>query len=79
MSVEETQDLITWIIDIKEEMGVTMLLVEHDMRVVMEISDRITVMDFGKKIAKGSPEEVGKNPEVIRAYLGEEERENGIT
>jgi branched-chain amino acid transport system ATP-binding protein len=78
MSVEETQDLITWIIDIKEEMGVTMLLVEHDMRVVREISDRITVLDFGKKIAEGSPEGVLKKPEVIRAYLGEEERENGI-
>lgn len=78
MSIEETQDLITWILDIKEEMGMTILLVAHDIRVVLEISNKITVLDFGKKIAEGTPEEIINNPDVIKAYLGEEEKENGI-
>ncbi|WP_448523103.1 ABC transporter ATP-binding protein C-terminal domain-containing protein, partial [Pseudothermotoga sp.] len=56
---------------IRDEMDITVLLIEHDMRVVMDISDVVTVMDFGKKISEGKPEDVRKDPKVITAYLGE--------
>ena len=71
MNVEETEDMARFILDIQEEMGVTILMIEHDMGVVMDISDRVCVLDFGKKIGEGKPEEVRQNPLVIKAYLGE--------
>jgi branched-chain amino acid transport system ATP-binding protein len=62
-----------FILDINEEWGVTIILVEHDMGVVMDISDRLCVLDFGQKIAEGVPEEIRHNEQVIKAYLGEED------
>jgi branched-chain amino acid transport system ATP-binding protein len=73
MNVEETEDMARFILDINEEFGMTILLVEHDMGVVMDISDRILVINFGEKITEGKPEVVAKNPLVIKAYLGEGE------
>ena len=73
MNSEEKQDLIFWIKDIQDEFGVTILLIEHDMKMVMDISDRILVINFGKPIAEGGPEEVQVHPEVLKAYLGEDE------
>ncbi|HDH86675.1 MAG: ABC transporter ATP-binding protein [Deltaproteobacteria bacterium] len=73
MNTEEKQDLIFWIKDIQDVLGVTILLIEHDMKVVMDISDRILAINFGKFITEGGPEEVHKHPEVLKAYLGEDE------
>jgi branched-chain amino acid transport system ATP-binding protein len=73
MNLEETEDIARFILDINEEWGVTIILIEHDMGVVMDISDRICVLDFGVKIAEGKPEEIRHNPHVIKAYLGEED------
>jgi len=70
MNLEETQDLMIWITDIKEDLGITLILVEHDMRLVMGVSDRIVVLNYGRKIAEGLPEEIQSNQEVIKAYLG---------
>lgn len=72
MNVEETEDMARFILDIKEDFGTTVLLVDHDMGVVMDISDRILVVNFGVKIAEGTPDEISKNPLVVQAYLGEE-------
>jgi branched-chain amino acid transport system ATP-binding protein len=72
MSLEETEDIASVILDIKEQLGVTQILVEHDMAVVMGIADRILVLDFGRVIAQGVPAEIQANPDVIKAYLGEE-------
>jgi branched-chain amino acid transport system ATP-binding protein len=72
MNVEETEDMARFVLDIKEEMGTTILMVEHDMGVVMDLADRIMVLDFGIKIAEGSPREIQKDTRVIQAYLGEQ-------
>ncbi len=73
MTAEEKEDLVFRITDIRKEMGITVILVEHDLKLVMGISDWIAVLDHGAKIAEGRPEEIQTNPEVIRAYLGDAE------
>jgi branched-chain amino acid transport system ATP-binding protein len=70
MNLEETEDMARFILDINEEWGVTTVLIEHDMGVVMDISDQVCVLDFGTKIAEGAPEEIQQNELVINAYLG---------
>ena len=71
MNQEEKEDMARFILDVNEEWGTTIILIEHDMGVVMDISDRVAVLDMGQKIAEGSPDEVRANPQVIKAYLGE--------
>ncbi|MFO7665678.1 MAG: ABC transporter ATP-binding protein [Desulfobacterales bacterium] len=75
MNSEEKQDMIFWVKDIQDELGITILLIEHDMNMVMDISDRILVLNFGSPITEGTPEEVQKHPEVLKAYLGEDDGE----
>jgi branched-chain amino acid transport system ATP-binding protein len=70
MNVEEKQDMCRFILDVNEEFGTTIVLIEHDMGVVMDISDRVVVLDYGRKIGDGSPDEVRNNQAVIDAYLG---------
>ncbi len=70
MNVEEKQDMCRFILDVNDEFGTTIVLIEHDMGVVMDISDRVVVLDYGKKIGDGAPDEVRRNEDVIRAYLG---------
>ncbi len=71
MNMEEKQDMIFWIKDIQEDLGITILLIEHDMKLVMDISDRVMAINFGKLITIGSPEEVQANEQVLKAYIGE--------
>jgi len=68
---EEKEDMARFVLDVNEEWGVTVILIEDDMGVVMDISDRVAVLDMGQKIAEGTPDEVRANPRVIKAYLGE--------
>ena len=70
MNLEEKQDMSRFILDVNDEFGTTIVLIEHDMGVVMDISDRVVVLDYGKKIGDGTPEDVRGNEEVISAYLG---------
>jgi branched-chain amino acid transport system ATP-binding protein len=70
MNVEEKEDMSRFILDVNDEFGTTIALIEHDMGVVMDLSDRVVVMDYGKKIGDGTPDEVRNNQEVIEAYLG---------
>ncbi len=72
MNLEETEDTARYILDIRDELGIPMVLVEHDMGMVMDLADRILVVDFGEPITTGTPDEVQRHPDVIRAYLGEE-------
>jgi len=71
MNQEEKEDMARFILDVNEEWGTTIILIEHDMGVVMDISDRVAVLDMGQKIAEGTPDEVRVNPAVVKAYLGD--------
>ena len=70
MNVEEKEDMSRFIIDVNEQYGTTIALIEHDMGVVMDLADRVVVLDYGKLLADGTPEEVQSNQAVIDAYLG---------
>ncbi|WP_427915634.1 ABC transporter ATP-binding protein [Ramlibacter sp. MMS24-I3-19] len=70
MNVEEKQDMCRFVLDVNDEFGTTVVLIEHDMGVVMDISDRVVVLDYGRKIGDGAPQDVRSNPDVIKAYLG---------
>ncbi len=78
MNLEEKQDLMIWLKDIQEVYGITVLIIEHDMRLVMEVSESITVLNFGQVIAQGDPALVQSHPEVLKAYLGEEGAQMGV-
>ncbi len=73
MNLEETEDMARFILDIRDELDIPMIMVEHDMGIVMDLADRIMAVDFGVAIATGTPAEVQRHPDVIRAYLGEEQ------
>lgn len=70
MNVEEKEDMARFIIDVEETTGIPILIVEHDMGVIMDISDRVVVLDFGRRVAEGTPQEISVNAEVIKVYLG---------
>jgi branched-chain amino acid transport system ATP-binding protein len=74
MNQEETEDIARYLLDLKEERGLTQILVEHNLGVVLDIADRIVVLNFGEVIADGSPDEVASDPDVQAAYLGTQHR-----
>ena len=70
LNQEETEDMARYILDIKEELGITQILIEHELRFVLDLADRVSVLDFGEKIAEGTPDEVRVDPGVVEAYIG---------
>jgi branched-chain amino acid transport system ATP-binding protein len=79
MNQEEKEDMARFILDVNQQWGTTIILIEHDMAVVMDISDRVAVLDRGRKLAEGSPAEVQRHPDVIRAYLGAADERRGVS
>ena len=77
MNAEETEDMARFVLDINEERNITIVLIEHDMKVIMDISQRVLVLNFGRKLTEGKPKDVQKHPEVISAYLGEKRSSHG--
>jgi branched-chain amino acid transport system ATP-binding protein len=70
LNQEETEDMARYVLDLKEELGVTQILIEHDLGLVLDLADRVIVLDFGRKIAEGAPDEIRRDPRVIAAYIG---------
>ncbi|MDQ1240566.1 MAG: branched-chain amino acid transport system ATP-binding protein, partial [Thermodesulfobacteriota bacterium] len=70
MNLEEREDMARYLLDINESMKITVIIIEHDMGLVMDLSDTVAVLNFGLKIAEGRPQEIASNPEVVKAYLG---------
>ena len=70
LNQEETEDMARYLLDIKEELGIAQILIEHELGFVMDLADRVAVLDFGCRIALGKPDDVRKNPKVLEAYIG---------